>query len=539
VHADSIAGESARLIAELATAGLPTSCFFEWGNAVPYGNRSPRTVLTGVMGLRQAVTYSLDHLSRNTLYHFRVVASDTASTTSSPDYTFFTTDASLTTLPADSVTTTSALLRVRCNPNGTALRLFFSYGVDSLIHELRTTTVILSESTATTDISLRVTDLTPETKYFFKPQARIALDTFVRVSGRTGNLTTQADGYSRGFVIPLELKDHSGSTISGPRLFGVHSHATYCKDIALGEHEVPPYPPAGSPEIRFVDLHGVSDCMGLGLYWDLRHYFGQTQVDTYMVHIQPDISGYPLILSWGDLRGQYAGQVRLTDLFGGIVVNTNMKSQNSDTISMGIDQLQIVAEGPMNLLASKVDTISGTTAILSGEFNPNGVPTYGWFEWGDTTDYEELTPATYIGSGNETVQFSHRIAGLTPSARYHFRVVAQSGSGNYCGTDNTFTTSSATDVKEVHSSSISLDLECHPNPFNPSITVSFVIRHRSLVTLKVYNILGQKIETLVEEQLAPGKRTVRFDGSRFGSGIYFCVLTEGGRHITRKMVLMR
>jgi hypothetical protein len=79
----------------------------------------------------------------------------------------------------------------------------------------------------------------------------------------------------------------------------------------------------------------------------------------------------------------------------------------------------------------------------------------------------------------------------------------------------------------------------YPNPFNPSSTIEYTIMKGSQVTLKVYNMLGQEVSTLVSERLAPGRYTSRFDGSKLASGVYFYRLTAGTFVQTKQMVLIK
>ncbi len=79
----------------------------------------------------------------------------------------------------------------------------------------------------------------------------------------------------------------------------------------------------------------------------------------------------------------------------------------------------------------------------------------------------------------------------------------------------------------------------YPNPFNPATKIDFAIPTSSQVQLKVYNVLGQEVATLVNETLTPGSHTVTFDASRFASGIYMYKLTAGSFVSTRKMVLLK
>ncbi len=80
----------------------------------------------------------------------------------------------------------------------------------------------------------------------------------------------------------------------------------------------------------------------------------------------------------------------------------------------------------------------------------------------------------------------------------------------------------------------------YPNPFNPNTTIEFTIPKTEIVTLKVYNVLGQEVSTLVSDKLTPGNYRYTWDASGFASGIYYYRLsTNKGFVHTRKLVLMK
>jgi hypothetical protein len=79
----------------------------------------------------------------------------------------------------------------------------------------------------------------------------------------------------------------------------------------------------------------------------------------------------------------------------------------------------------------------------------------------------------------------------------------------------------------------------YPNPFNPSTQIGFDVPREGFVTLKVYNLLGQEVATLVRETLAPGSYTTMFSGDGLPSGFYIARL-EAREHVsTLKMLLMK
>jgi hypothetical protein len=80
----------------------------------------------------------------------------------------------------------------------------------------------------------------------------------------------------------------------------------------------------------------------------------------------------------------------------------------------------------------------------------------------------------------------------------------------------------------------------YPNPFNPATTIWFSLPKKSNVTLNIYNSLGQVIETPITESLNAGNFSVRWDGSKYASGVYFYkLITSEGFTETKKMILIK
>jgi endo-1,4-beta-xylanase len=79
----------------------------------------------------------------------------------------------------------------------------------------------------------------------------------------------------------------------------------------------------------------------------------------------------------------------------------------------------------------------------------------------------------------------------------------------------------------------------YPNPFNPTTNIRYSIAKTSKVTLKVYDILGNKVQTLVNEVKSPGQYTVTFNAQNLASGIYFYQLDAGNFIATKKLVLLK
>jgi hypothetical protein len=82
-------------------------------------------------------------------------------------------------------------------------------------------------------------------------------------------------------------------------------------------------------------------------------------------------------------------------------------------------------------------------------------------------------------------------------------------------------------------------MQNYPNPFNPTTKINFDISKSAFASIKIYDILGREVETLVNQQLKPGTYEADFDGSKFTSGIYFYVMKTESFSETRKMVLIK
>ena len=79
----------------------------------------------------------------------------------------------------------------------------------------------------------------------------------------------------------------------------------------------------------------------------------------------------------------------------------------------------------------------------------------------------------------------------------------------------------------------------YPNPFNPSTKISYSVPANGLVTLKVYNILGQEVQTLFSGIKTAGNYEATFDGTKLASGVYFYRLQAGNQMLVKKMVMLK
>ncbi len=79
----------------------------------------------------------------------------------------------------------------------------------------------------------------------------------------------------------------------------------------------------------------------------------------------------------------------------------------------------------------------------------------------------------------------------------------------------------------------------YPNPFNPSTTIKFSIPNNELVSLKIYNVLGQEVATLLNKEMKAGSYSVDFNASKLSSGVYIYNIRAGNFNVAKKMLLIK
>jgi hypothetical protein len=97
-----------------------------------------------------------------------------------------------------------------------------------------------------------------------------------------------------------------------------------------------------------------------------------------------------------------------------------------------------------------------------------------------------------------------------------------------------------TDVREGINKPIEFSLNQNfPNPFNPATTIIYQLPYSSNITLKIFNTLGEEIETLVNEYKTAGRYQTEFNATNLPSGVYFYQLRAGSFVQTKKMLLLK
>jgi len=136
------------------------------------------------------------------------------------------------------------------------------------------------------------------------------------------------------------------------------------------------------------------------------------------------------------------------------------------------------------------------------------------------------------GNGNSTeIRYYSFTDNSVSVGEYFYRLKQLDYNGN-------FTYSKEVEITILPVSEYTLK-QNYPNPFNPSTKIAFSIPSSSFVSLKVFDILGNEINTLVNRELTQGSYEVQFSGTNLPSGVYFYNLTSGDFSKTMKMNLLK
>jgi|GEM_PF-1053733 len=199
-----------------------------------------------------------------------------------------------------------------------------------------------------------------------------------------------------------------------------------------------------------------------------------------------------------------------------------------------------------------------TTVIPEGSQNSNWVKhvnykdVYNLFTDNNYPVFDEISQTTYVMIPQED-KFQLIWMDTVPSLelKYNFALEKNlSGIGIWSlGKDGTrnelwnligekFADTTTSVVNEIVVNDFVL-FQNYPNPFNPTTRIKYQVASIKRVSLKVYDILGREVATLVNQKLQPGKHEVIFDASNLSSGIYFYTLTQRSLRQSRKMILIK
>lgn len=214
------------------------------------------------------------------------------------------------------------------------------------------------------------------------------------------------------------------------------------------------------------------------------------------------------------------------------------------------DSSEIISpvDGAMLMLTGAANTVFEATWSTSMDSDDNNL-SYIWQLASDSA-FTNLLVNTNVGADAMfTTDFGTLVdilasldVAVGASVTVYHRVIVSDGSNHTMGTPSKAIlergTITANENNTENPVEFTLD-QNYPNPFNPSTNISFSISEPGLVSLKVYNLLGQEVASLVNERLSSGSYDFNFDASQLSSGIYIYRLQSSGKSITKKMSLIK
>ncbi len=300
---------------------------------------------------------------------------------------------------------------------------------------------------------------------------------------------------------------------------------------------------------EFVSLNGTNlqNNSGYGEY-----HFDNTNVGVASGWYPVQITAAGLVSGATAFQNAPAGQNTLEikkswgyDFFGNVTVYVHGNSPIVLTIPEAVltGGIPHITGSPWSPSGFKYDslgtggTISWTVPLASGEYS---VEVFYQNVWGNSTAQISVdngaAMSVSLPSNTDSTEANNMSSQFSVAAGSH--TIALSGSG--ANVDYIQLISVLTGVKTTLAVPNTFVLaQNFPNPFNPTTQIEYSIPTRSLVTLAIYNVLGQKVATLVSGVQSVGQHEVTFDASRFASGVYFYRLNAAGYSVTKKMMLIK
>ncbi len=154
------------------------------------------------------------------------------------------------------------------------------------------------------------------------------------------------------------------------------------------------------------------------------------------------------------------------------------------------------------------------------------------FEVQRSADSKSFNKIGFVsGRGTSTEVSSYSFTDQNVSGKMYYRL-------KQIDLDGSFTYSKTIEGNSAQPVQFKLD-QNYPNPFNPSTTISYAIPTDNFVSIKMYNVLGNEVATLVNEVVTAGQHKINFNASKLSSGVYYYTINSGGFVDTKKLILLK
>ncbi len=342
--------------------------------------------------------------------------------------------------------------------------------------------------------------------------------------------------------LQLVITDDAGD--SQILYFGLDSTATPGIDFHLGEMELPPFPPSGVFEARFVGSEISVTELGEGSYSDFR--YGNLESNARITHeLRYQLgAGKTITVGW-NFPDNVSGL--LQDLLGGVVINESI----AQTGSLTIDNPGVIDKLKLEVIYHFIDELDPPELLLptNGATNVSLMPLFKWNSRKNADRYhlqvaDDNSFQSLALNGNQIADtlFAMNDAQLLYSTAYFWRTRAINDSDTSDWSPVwQFTTQTEAGVNALTDKLPNKLVlrENYPNPFNPATTFCYELPNPCFVTLSILNTSGQLVETLENKNLEPGFHSFVWDATHLSSGVYFYQLRAGKKVRWGKCLLLR
>ncbi|MDP3830117.1 MAG: T9SS type A sorting domain-containing protein, partial [Ignavibacteriaceae bacterium] len=185
---------------------------------------------------------------------------------------------------------------------------------------------------------------------------------------------------------------------------------------------------------------------------------------------------------------------------------------------------------PVELTSFNANLVDGKIElswITNSEINNNGFEIY---RSQDAIQFDKIGFISGRGTDTDINSYSFLDAPIS-NGKYYYKLKQIDFDGN-------FEYSNLVEVEFYNEMDFAL-LQNYPNPFNPNTTIEFILPVAEIVVLKIYNLLGSEVETLLSEYREAGRHSITFNASNLSSGVYLYRLSSGKSVQSKQMILVK
>jgi hypothetical protein len=351
--------------------------------------------------------------------------------------------------------------------------------------------------------------------------------------------------------------------------FGVHPKASRCQDFpyipdSFATHwtiadtgaalEEVPF------ELDFVELFGdLSGCPDSRIFrYDIVPFYNMNDRDTFRIDIslwEYDSTLYRhVVLFWPSVFSEYFDTCLLVRNFGLSTASVQADMRTSSSFMIPQDQIPPSMRVRYTIYVHGFKSPPGspaTLSLLSPADNDTGIVLNPVLHWsappGNAYFYGVQVSAdsgfSSLLADTTMTTDSVQLYGLHTGTTYYWRVYVQNeyGASYYQVPAPRFTTTVVSGVEDPPQSVPRQFVlyQNYPNPFNPSTTIRYVLPAGAHVVLKLFNILGEELVTVVDERQEAGEHSALIDAGNLPNGVYTYTMTAGAFRASKKMSLIK